>query len=145
MRRAQRAARRRRSARPGGARRGEARSRSERGGPQAPTRPMTSPARRLGPADAAVFETHVVPRYLAMFAGRLLEMLVPSRDARVCHLQCRTGFPDRLLLDRLQNAHVFGVDASEPAIELARAKAKTMKNSLFDYRVAPGFPLPFPD
>jgi SAM-dependent methyltransferase len=104
-----------------------------------------SPARKLGPADAAVFETLVVPRYLAMFAERLLEMLVPSRDARVCHLQCRTGFPDRLLLERLPNAHVFGVDASEPAIELARAKAKTMKNSLFDYRVAPGFPLPFPD
>ena len=104
-----------------------------------------SPARRLGPTDAAVFETHVVPRYLSMFAERLLELVVPSRDARVCHVQCRTGYPDRALLERLPGAHVFGCDASEPAIELARAKARTLKGALFDYRVAPGFPLPFPD
>lgn len=103
-----------------------------------------SPARRLGPSDAAIFETHVVPRYLSMFAERLLEMLAPGRDARVCHVNCRTGFPDRLLLERLPNAHVYGCDASEPAIELARAKAKTIPNAIFDYRVVPGFPLPFP-
>lgn len=103
-----------------------------------------SPARRLGSADAAIFETHVVPNYLTMFAERLLEMLAAGRDARVCHVNCRTGFPDRQLLARLPNAHVYGCDASEPAIELARAKAKTIKDSIFDYRVVPGFPLPFP-
>lgn len=107
-----------------------------------------SPARRLGPEDAAILETFVVPRYLSMFAERLLEMLVRTDEARVCHVQCRTGFPDRTLLERLPAAHVFGCDASEPAIELARAKAATItrKNPgcAFDYRVQPGLPLPFP-
>lgn len=107
-----------------------------------------SPARRLGPEDAAIFETFVVPRYLAMFGDRLLDMLVRGPEARVCHVQCRTGYPDRALLERLPAAHVFGCDASEHAIELARAKASMLvrKNpgSAFDYRVVDGLPLPFP-
>ena len=80
-----------------------------------------SPARRLGPEDAAIFETFVVPRYLSMFAERLLGMIARGPDARVCHVQCRTGYPDRTLLERLPGAHVFGCDASEPASDLARA------------------------
>jgi SAM-dependent methyltransferase len=105
---------------------------------------QASPARRLGSADAAIFETHVVPRYLSCFAERLLELLVAGRDARVCHVHCRTGYPDRSLLARMPGAHVYGCDASEPAIELARAKGKTIPGALFDYRVVGGFPLPFP-
>lgn len=103
-----------------------------------------SPARRLGPSDAAVFETFVVPRYLELFGERLLEMLVPGRDARVCHVQCRTGYPDRQLIAKLPNAHVYGCDSSEHAIALARAKAAALPGFVADYRVAPGFPLPFP-
>lgn len=107
-----------------------------------------SPARRLGPEDAAIFETFVVPRYLSLFAERLLDMLVGGKDARVCHLQCRTGYPDRTLLERLPGAHVFGCDGSEHAIELARAKASMLTRkhpgSAFDYRVHEGTPLPFP-
>ena len=107
----------------------------------------SSPARRLGPEDFAIFETFVVPRYLSMFSERMLEMLVTGSDARVCHVHCRTGFPDRTLLEKLPGAHVFGCDASEHAIELARAKASmlTRKNpgSAFDYRVVDSLPLPF--
>lgn len=104
-----------------------------------------SPARRLGPEDAAIFETFVVPRYLSLFGERMLEMLATGRDARACHLQCRTGYPDRLLLDKLPGAEVFGCDNSEHAIELARAKARTLTGFTHDYRVVDGYPLPFPD
>jgi len=103
-----------------------------------------SPARFLGPEDAAIFETFVVPRYLSLFAERLLEMVVPGKDARVCHLACRTGYPDRLLLDRLPNAHVYGCDTSEHAIELARAKARAVPGLVSDYRVVEGYGTPFP-
>jgi SAM-dependent methyltransferase len=107
-----------------------------------------SPARRLGPEDFAIFETFVVPRYLSMFSERMLEMLVKGSDARVCHVQCRTGFPDRTLLEKLPGAHVFGCDPSEHAIELARAKASMLQRkspgSAFDYRVTDTLPLPFP-
>jgi SAM-dependent methyltransferase len=103
-----------------------------------------SPARFLGPGDAAVFETFVVPRYLSLFAERLLALVVPTEDARVCHLQCRTGYPDRELLAVLPNAHVYGCDTSEHAIELARAKAKTIPGFVHDYRVIDAFTTPFP-
>jgi SAM-dependent methyltransferase len=117
----------------------------------------TSPARRLGSADAAIFETHVVPRYLSLFAERLIEMTVAGADARVCHLHCRTGYPDRELLDRLPGAHVYGCDESEHAIALAKAKVKAqgadradasgargVEKLVADYRVVEGYPLPFP-
>jgi SAM-dependent methyltransferase len=103
-----------------------------------------SPARFLGPDDVAVFETFVVPRYLSLFAERLLELIVPTEDARVCHLQCRTGYPDRDLLKKLPNAHVYGCDNSAHAIELARAKAKTIPGFVHDYRVIDAFTTPFP-
>lgn len=104
----------------------------------------TSPARRLGSADAAIFETFVVPRYLSFFAQQMLRMIVSGRDARVCHVQCRTGYPDRTLLEKLPNAHVYGCDNSEHAIELARAKALTLPGFVADYRVIEGITLPFP-
>jgi SAM-dependent methyltransferase len=107
-----------------------------------------SPARHLGYEEAAIFETHVVPRYLSFFGERLVAMLVGARDARVCHLHCRTGYPDRLLVERLPNVHVHGCDASAHAIELARAKAAALVTASsgveFDYRVADTFPLAFP-
>jgi SAM-dependent methyltransferase len=103
-----------------------------------------SPARFLGPEDAAVFETFVVPRYLSLFAERLVDMIAAGSDARVCHLQCRTGYPDRLLLEKLPNAHLYGCDNSEHAIELAKAKAKTIPGFVYDYRVIEGQTTPFP-
>jgi SAM-dependent methyltransferase len=103
-----------------------------------------SPARFLGPDDAAIFETSVVARYLSLFAERLLEMIARGPDARVCHLQCRTGYPDRQLLERLPNAHVYGCDNSVHAIELAKAKATTIPGFVSDYRVIEGQTTPFP-
>jgi SAM-dependent methyltransferase len=117
-------------------------------GSQPPSRRAISPARRLGPEDAAVFDAFVVPRYLTMFAERLLDMLVRGPEARVCHLHCRTGYPDRAVLERLPGAHIFGCDSSEHALDLARVKgaalAKKNPGVAFDYRIAESVPLPFP-
>jgi SAM-dependent methyltransferase len=108
----------------------------------------TLPARRLGPEDAAIFETYVVPRYLSLFGERLIEMVVPGRDARVCHVYCRTGYPDNALTTKLPNADIYGCDVSAPAIELAKAKGAALPKKGdavgFDYRVIEALPLPFP-
>ncbi|MGH7271826.1 MAG: class I SAM-dependent methyltransferase [Polyangiaceae bacterium] len=99
---------------------------------------------RLGPAEAAVFETFIVPRYLALFGDLALEMMVESEDAQVVHLDCRTGYPDRGIAMRLPGAYVVGVDASAAAIELARAKATTMPGMVSEYHLEPELPTSLP-
>jgi SAM-dependent methyltransferase len=98
----------------------------------------------LGPAEAAIFETFVVPRYLTWFGELALDMLAISEDAQVAHLFCRTGYPDRAITERLRGSHVYGCDASPPAVELARAKAATTPEMVGDYRVAESLPVPLP-
>lgn len=98
-----------------------------------------------GPADAAVFETFVAPRYLKPFADLAVEMLAAGRDAQVVHLQCRTGYPDHEIAQRLPGCHLFGCDASPSAVELARAKAATTPGMVAEYRLAgAAWPCPFP-
>jgi SAM-dependent methyltransferase len=99
---------------------------------------------RLGPAEAAIFETFVVPRYLALFGDLALEMMVESDEAQVVHLQCRTGFPDRGIALKLKGAHIIGVDDSQAALELARAKAATMPEMVSEYRLCDTLPTPLP-
>jgi SAM-dependent methyltransferase len=99
---------------------------------------------RLGPAEAAVFETFVVPRYMAFFGDLLLEMIAEGKDAQVVHVDCRTGYPDRGVLLRLPDAHLYGCDPSPSALELARAKAATMPGSVTSYVVSESFPCPLP-
>jgi SAM-dependent methyltransferase len=99
---------------------------------------------RLGPAEAAIFETFVVPRYLSLFGDLAIEMLAEGDDAQVVHLHCRTGYPDRGLATRLPGAHVYGCDTSKHALELARAKAATMPGLVADYRLFEGYPAPLP-
>jgi SAM-dependent methyltransferase len=99
---------------------------------------------RLGPAEAAIFETFVVPRYLSLFGDLALEMMVESDEAQVVHLYCRTGYPDRGIALRLPGAHIVGLDDSQAALELARAKAATMPEMVSDYRVSEALPTPLP-
>jgi SAM-dependent methyltransferase len=99
---------------------------------------------RLSPAEAAIFETFVVPRYLSFFGELALEMIVESEQARVVHLHCRTGYPDRGVALKLRGAHIVGADASPAALQLARAKAATMLNMVVEYRVFDDLPAPFP-
>lgn len=102
----------------------------------------------LAPADAAIFETFVIPRYLRHFGELVLEMVVaPANpgDAVVAHLGCRTGFPERLLVEQLGPSRLVGTDPSLAALELARAKAAAIPDLSADYRVFEGFPSPLPE
>jgi SAM-dependent methyltransferase len=99
---------------------------------------------RLGPADAAIFETFVVPRYLSLFGELVLELLAESDQAQVAHLFCRTGYPDRGVALKLPGVHIMGVDPSAAAIELARAKAATMPGMSSEYRVVEDLPTNLP-
>jgi SAM-dependent methyltransferase len=120
---------------------------TEPSGPhRAPSVPESGPRGpgRLGPADAAIFETFVVPRYLSLFGELVLEMLAESEDAQVAHLYCRTGYPDRGVALKLSGAHIVGVDRSTAAIELARAKAATMPEMVSEYRVVEELPTSLP-
>jgi SAM-dependent methyltransferase len=94
---------------------------------------------KLSPADAAVMETFVVPRYLALFGDLCLEMLLADESARILHVGCRTGYPDRRILERIDGASIVGLDASLPALELARNKAAVL-GATIEYRVAHELP-----
>jgi SAM-dependent methyltransferase len=114
---------------------------------RSPLSPSNVPHGRplLGPAEAAIFETFVVPRYLSLFGELALEMVAESDEAQVVHLHCRTGYPDRAITLKLPNAHVIGVDASSAALELARAKASTMPDMVSEYRLLEGLPTELPE
>ncbi len=99
---------------------------------------------KLGPAESAIFETFVIPRYFALFGDLAIEMLAEGEEAQVAHLYCRTGYPDRGIALKLPGSHVYGCDPSSHAIELARAKASTMPDMVSDYRVAEGMPTTLP-
>ncbi len=99
---------------------------------------------RLGPGEAAIFETFVVPRYLSLYGELALEVLAESAQARVVHLHCRTGYPDRAIALKLPGAHVVGLDSSVAALQLARAKSATMPGMVAEYRVFEDLPTPLP-
>lgn len=101
----------------------------------------------LAPGDAAIFETFVNPRYLRHFGELMLAMIAPGNpgEAIVAHFGCRTGFPERLLVEALGPMRLVGTDPSLSALELARAKAAAMPELSADYRLFEGFPAPLPD
>jgi SAM-dependent methyltransferase len=118
---------------------------AEPSGPHRAPQPDSARGRmRLGPAEAAIFETFVVPRYLSLFGELALETLAESDDAQVVHLYCRTGYPDRGIAMKLSGAHVIGVDPSPAALELAKAKATTMPGMVSEYRSLDELPSPLP-
>lgn len=111
-------------------------------------RPEVSVVTPLAPGDAAIFETFVNPRYLRHFGELMLEMISPPAtpgDAIVAHFGCRTGFPERLLVEQLGPMRLVGTDPSLAALELARAKAAAIPDLSADYRLFEGFPAPLPD
>jgi ubiquinone/menaquinone biosynthesis C-methylase UbiE len=103
----------------------------------------------LGPpltaGEAAIYESLVVPRYLAAFAVPAVPMLIPSNGAVVAHLGCRTGYPDELIGNHMPGCSISGADSSPAALDLARAKAAYMSGVRTDYVHADGFPTPLRD
>lgn len=87
----------------------------------------------LNEADAAIFEDSVVPRYLSFFGGLCAEMILPSQGAVMAHLGCRTGYPDPLVAEKVPGCSIFGVDASAPALDVARAKATLISDAQTSY------------
>jgi hypothetical protein len=75
-------------------------------------------------SEAALFETFVVPGYLARFVSALSRALVPSAEARVGHPGCRTGAGDAEVLRQLADGQLIGWDPSVASVELARTKAR---------------------
>jgi SAM-dependent methyltransferase len=96
--------------------------------------------RKLTPGEVAILETFVIPRYLVHFGDAVLDLMLAGDYARVAHLGCRTGYPDRQIVDMVDGGSVIGVDTSLAAIELARNKAATFHEEGVDYRVAEAFP-----
>ena len=99
---------------------------------------------KLGPAEVAVLETFVVPQYLSLFGDAALNMLLTGDVAAIAHLGCRTGYPDRELMDRVSNCSIVGVDASAAAIQLARNKAAAFQKGQVRYTVATDMPTRLP-
>ena len=96
---------------------------------------------KLTPADAAILETFVVPRYLSLFGDLMLEMILVGDAARIAHLGCRTGYPDLKLYERVDGVDIVGVDSSLPALELARNKAAVLGDVSVEYLMAESLPL----
>jgi SAM-dependent methyltransferase len=99
----------------------------------------------LTPADAAILETFVVPRYLSLFGDLLQQMVLLGASPRFLHLGCRTGYPDLKLYQRADGAEILGVDASLPAIDLARNKAAVLGDVRIEYQLAEALPLSVED
>jgi SAM-dependent methyltransferase len=96
---------------------------------------------KLTPADAAILETFVVPRYLSLFGDLLLEMILVGESSRIVHLGCRTGYPDLKLYERVDGVDIVGIDSSLPALELARNKAAVLGHVRVEYRMDQTLPL----
>ena len=94
----------------------------------------------LSEADASLFESAVVPRYLSFFASLAVQMLLPFAPAKIAHLGCRVGFPHIEIADRFPDSAIVGVDASEAAIELARTRFEGMSGITLDYLVSDRLP-----
>lgn len=101
-------------------------------------------SRALSPADAAIFETFVVPRYLALFGELALELLLGAGSARIAHLGCRTGYLDQELVSRFDSALLVGIDPSSSALELARNKAALLGKTGLEYLEVTELPSPLP-
>jgi SAM-dependent methyltransferase len=118
------------------------------GAHRVPTAPLSNPILgrvRLGPAEAAIFETFVIPRYLSFFGDTVIEMLAEGEDAQVVHLSCRTGYPNRAIALKLPASTIVGTDTSAAALEVARVKAASTPEMVTEYRLVeegPTLPLP---
>lgn len=98
--------------------------------------------KQLTAAEAAIYESLVVTRYLQPFGEALVPMLISHAAAAVAQLDCRTGYPAELLMRQLPGCIVRGCDSSPCALDLARTKAQLAGLTRVEYVVADGWPAP---
>ncbi|MEM9691203.1 MAG: class I SAM-dependent methyltransferase [Myxococcota bacterium] len=96
----------------------------------------------LTAAEAAIYESLVVSRYMQPFAAAAVPMLIPHAPAIVAQLCCRTGYPAAMIGQQLPGCSVTGVDSSPAALELARTKARVVDNINVKYVAADALPTP---
>ena len=96
-------------------------------------------------SEAATFDAFVVPHYLVHFSSLALERIAISPDAQVIHANCRTGHFDAEIAAKLPNAHVYGCDASEAALSLARARRARSTAAGGDYLLLANGRIPLQD
>jgi SAM-dependent methyltransferase len=99
----------------------------------------------LTAADAEIFEDVVVPRYLSFFGALAAEMLFPCPQAQIAHLGCRTGYPDSSIAEKMPDSALVGVDASEPALDLARSRASLNSRLRVMYELGDTLPTVLPE
>ncbi len=99
----------------------------------------------LSATDAAIFDTAVIPRYLANFGMPAVEMAIPYSPATIVDIGCRTGFVEALLAEKLPGANIYGYDPSPHAIALARARAANITGVNVALDVVTQLPLPLND
>ncbi len=103
----------------------------------------------LGPSltasDADLFDTFVIPRYMSYFGSLAAEMLLPCEHAQIAHIGCRTGYPDGVIAEKVLQGTLVGIDASNPALEVARAKAALTTEVLITYEMGDGLPTALPE
>jgi trans-aconitate 2-methyltransferase len=78
--------------------------------------------------DARTYETIEVPH--EDWANQILDRLALEGDERVLDAGCGSGRVTRLVLDRLPDGHVVGVDGSPSMIESARAELDPERTTL---------------
>ena len=98
----------------------------------------------LTAAEAAIYESLVVPRYLQLFGQSAVALLWPHHLAAVAHIGCRTGYPAAEIAQRLPGCRLAAVDGSPAAVELARAKASLLRDITATYAVAEQLPCSLP-
>jgi SAM-dependent methyltransferase len=95
-------------------------------------------------ADAASFESSVVPRYLSFFGALATDMLLPYSPAAIAHVGCRTGYPDGIIADKIPGSSLIGVDSSGPALDMAAGKAALLSGVQASYHLSTAIPTALP-
>jgi ubiquinone/menaquinone biosynthesis C-methylase UbiE len=93
-------------------------------------------------AEAAIYESLVVSRYMRAFGRPAVPMLIPHAPAIIAHLGCRTGYPAELIVEHMPGCSMTGVDSSATALELARTKTSLLSGVNAEYVQSEGYPTP---
>jgi SAM-dependent methyltransferase len=72
-------------------------------------------------------------------------MLFPCPEAQIAHLGCRTGYPDSSIAEKIPESSLVGVDASAPALDLARARASLNSRMRVTYELGNSLPTSLPE